>query len=63
MTTADRHLCTGKLPENGYGPAIDRCREDAEGRFWIDNGEYFSQVAFCPYCGTKAPVQLSEDPR
>jgi hypothetical protein len=60
------HSCEGNLPLDGYGAAVTGCQEDAEGRLWIGNGEYGSQVAFCPYCGFKArvvPEVISEDAR
>jgi len=45
-------------PYKMYGGAITRCWEDEEGQFWVDNGEYCSQVNYCPYTGTKAPKQI-----
>ena len=48
------HLCEGGLPSASYGNAIDECREDDQGRFWVGNGEYSSQVNYCPFCGHKA---------
>ena len=53
----DRHYCHGYTPVRLYGCAFNACWEDDEGRFWVDNGEYCSQVVYCPYCGTKAPVE------
>lgn len=50
------HKCEGWLPRCGCGPAIDECVEREDGSLWIDNGEYGSQVAFCPCCGFKAKV-------
>ena len=41
-----------------WGPGIDECYEK-DGEYWIDNGEYSSQVNFCPVCGTRAPVQVA----
>ena len=69
------HECEGRLPEDGYGEAINTCSEVESplaewrvkaygyerykpGQFWVGNGEYGSQVNFCPYCGAKAPVQV-----
>jgi hypothetical protein len=52
------HQCDGALPENSYGAAIEDCSENENGELWVGNGEYESQVNFCPYCGFKAPVQL-----
>ena len=53
----------GGTPSDGYGAAIDVCYEDKEGRFWADNGEYSSQVNYCPWCGAKAPMQIEEGER
>lgn len=50
------HECKGDLPEDGYGAAIYICHEDSNGKFWVGNGEYGSQVNFCPFCGAKATV-------
>jgi hypothetical protein len=46
----------------GFGDAIERCDEDEEGRFVVDNGEYASFVRFCPYCGAKAPADIPTAP-
>jgi len=51
------HYCSGRTNWSGHGEAISSCDEDTEGRFWVSNDEYASQVAFCPYCGKKAPTQ------
>jgi len=48
------HRCEGSLPESAYGAAITYCYEDADGKLWVTNEEYASQVNFCPYCGSKA---------
>lgn len=47
-------------PEDGYGVAIEYCFEHDDGTFWVGNGEYGSQVNYCPYCGAKAPKQVGE---
>ena len=52
-----KHKCKIETPWGDCGPAIEICYEDDEGRFWVDNGEYGSQVFYCPYCGAKAPVE------
>lgn len=50
------HDC-GKDPEElgAYGTAITLpiCAEDNEDSWWIGNGEYESQVYYCPWCGEK----------
>ncbi len=45
---------------HGYGVAIDDCFEDQDGYLYAGNGEYGSQVNFCPMCGHKAPKQIGE---
>lgn len=40
-----------------YGEAITGLRE-IDGELWIGNGEYCTQVNFCPYCGKKADKQI-----
>lgn len=55
MTTT--HKCEGRLPSDGYGQAIETCYGNEHGEYWVDNGEYGSQVCYCPYCGAKAPSQ------
>jgi len=43
------------------GSAIDSCEEDLEGKMWAGNGEYESQVNFCPICGQQATVQIEKE--
>lgn len=47
------HRCEKSLPETAYGAAITYCYEDTNGKLWITNEEYASQVNYCPYCGYK----------
>ena len=51
------HTCELFGESAAYGAAITEMWEDPEGRFWVGNGEYASQVAYCPACGAKAPTQ------
>lgn len=55
------HRCKGTLPEAAYGKAITYCYEDTDGKLWITNEEYASQVDFCPYCGCKAKIEVERD--
>ena len=55
------HQCELNSPYQAYGVAIEDVYEDDEGRFWAGNGEYGSQVNYCPVCGTKAPKQIEGD--
>lgn len=52
------HSCTLHSPEEAYGVAIDECDERPDGTLWAGNGEYGSQVNFCPACGYKAVSQI-----
>ena len=52
------HECVLNGPSRAYGAAAETCSDDEQGRFWISNGEYSSQVNFCPVCGAKAPQQI-----
>lgn len=56
-TTEESHECKGRLPHGGYGEALDECYEDEDNKLWVSNGEYASQVNYCPYCGYKAKHQ------
>lgn len=47
-----------KSPYNLWGQAVDYVRIDDDGRMWIGNGEYETQVNFCPFTGTEAPNKL-----
>lgn len=55
------HYCSQVTPSKAHGAAISECFEQEDGQYWVTNGEYASQVCYCPYCGKKAPVQPSED--
>lgn len=44
------HFCQANTRHRAYGPALSYCYQDEEG-MWAGNGEYESQVNFCPYCG------------
>ena len=49
------HECRGSVrSKGGYGAAITTCSRGQEGYMEVDNGEYSSIVAFCPYCGKAA---------
>lgn len=61
QTEQEPHQCELNSPYQAYGNAIDDCHEDDEGRFWAGNGEYGSQVNYCPVCGMKAPKQVDGD--
>jgi hypothetical protein len=50
------HFCSIKTKHDGYGEAISDCYEQINGELWVSNGEYSSQVNYCPYCGYKAKV-------
>jgi hypothetical protein len=50
------HFCSEDLPHSGYGAAITCCYETLDGQLMVENGEYGSQVNYCPYCGYKAKI-------
>lgn len=52
-----------ELAVGRYGHAFSFCESDEDGRLWIDNEEYRSQVFYCPLCGIKAEnTTKGEDP-
>jgi hypothetical protein len=46
--------------QDAHGPAVEECSENEQGEFWAGNNEYSSRVNFCPFCGEKAPAQVSQ---
>lgn len=44
-----------------YGAAVMYVTIDDDGTMWAGNGEYSTRINLCPFCGQKAPKQLSED--
>ncbi len=54
------HHCSKNWPHDGYGSAIDDCREQDGGTLWAGNDEYGTQVLFCPFCGYRAKVEPVE---
>lgn len=55
------HYCDLKEFSHSHGPAIDYCFEDEKGFLFCTNGEYGSQVNFCPVCGYEAKIKISSD--
>jgi hypothetical protein len=53
------HNCEYEYPEAAYGAAVDYCKENSRGEFWIGNEEYETRVNFCPFCGVAAPNPVS----
>jgi hypothetical protein len=41
-------------PYDYFGQAIDRVYMNEEGEMWVTNGEYATQVNFCPFTGVEA---------
>ena len=58
------HYCVLDSDTAQAGPAIEYCFEEdtdeGAGCFWAGNGEYESQVNFCPVCGQKAPRGIDD---
>lgn len=55
------HRCDLSMLRCYCGSAVTECSEDEDGTLWAGNGEYESQVNFCPGCGYKAKVPSPED--
>jgi hypothetical protein len=60
--SGDLHSCEApkNIKSGGYGDAITDCDESSNGELWVGNGEYASQVNFCPFCGFKAKIQIEK---
>jgi len=58
MKICNLHLCYIPCKQHLYGAAIIECAEDLEGRLFVENGEYGSQVNYCPMCGYEAKVKI-----
>jgi hypothetical protein len=43
-----------------WGAAIYYTRIDADGKMWVGNGEYESQVNYCPITGKKSKVKIDQ---
>ena len=63
--SALRHKCWPKWAQvaaniGAYGQALDGCWEDESGELWAGNGEYSSRVNYCPFCGFKARLPVTD---
>lgn len=59
MSNNDLHNCDLEyFPSDAYGVAVDHCFEGENGELWVGNGEYATQVNFCPKCGYKAKKEV-----
>jgi hypothetical protein len=47
-------------PAEQFGVAINYTYIDDEGKMWVGNEEYESQVNFCPITGKEAPIKVDE---
>jgi len=54
----NRHLCFIPCKQHLHGAAIDECFEDEDFFLFVNNGEYGSQVNFCPFCGYEAKKKI-----
>lgn len=62
----EAHICAHRIPgmpnfSGRYGPAATDVHVGESGWFWIENGEYASTAAFCPFCGMAAPAIAGKD--
>ena len=48
-----------ELPCALHGSAINTVIYTENGEIWISNGEYASQVNYCPISGKKADIQIT----
>jgi len=55
------HSCDLPGKFGGCGIAIGGGQEIENGEMWVGNGEYCSQVNFCPNCGYKAKAQIKKE--
>jgi hypothetical protein len=51
---------TEKLYPRGYGAALTEPPFYADGEWWAGNGEYYSIVRFCPWCGEDLSTLLGK---
>ncbi len=58
----EKHNCSYNVPEKSYGPAIGHTYEE-DNKLWVTNGEYSSQVNYCPYCGYEAKIKVVSELR
>jgi hypothetical protein len=47
-----------RAPKNIWGSAITYVKINKDGKMWVGNDEYETQVNYCPFTGTPAPVQM-----
>jgi hypothetical protein len=45
-------------PDGLWGSAVDYTRIDEDGKMWVGNDEYETQVNHCPFTGQPAPKQM-----
>lgn len=55
-----KHFCEVSTRYVINGAAIDYCYEDDRGKLIVENGEYDSEVNYCPMCGYKAKVEAEK---
>ena len=57
---SDKWMISYDTISNLYGSAIYYTCIDADGKMWVGNGEYESQVNYCPITGKKAKIKIEE---
>jgi len=62
MNKENEHYCV--ISSNAYkgefGHAIEGCWE-IDGKLYVGNGEYTSEVTYCPFCGIKLSAIQSDE--
>jgi hypothetical protein len=61
VVNPDKHECNFRWNSGGYGPAITTCWEDENNALWVGNGEYSSQVNYCPNCRFESRYDIYKD--
>lgn len=63
MRDENKHYCHAPKEAKSYqyGVAVLECWQEEDGTLTVDNGEYASQVNYCPYCGYEADVKIGEN--
>lgn len=57
------HYCEmPTMSEDAFtGASISYCREYDDDKLFAGNGEYESQVNFCPICGYKSKIDIKKE--
>ena len=48
-----------RAPAKMWGQAVTHVEVDKNGKMWVHNEEYATQVNYCPFTGAPAPTQMT----